>query len=176
MVIIHGVYRWQPVNVAFRHDYCRRCALGTLSVLVRTFNVLHLFWVPVLPLGWWKSWFCVRCGYKPHAVARTRRGFKIAAAVVLGLFTIAAWLTPKGSGSTLEILIISGVMLPLFALAVRWAIVHKPEPDFRANLALMPPYEAWDCPLCGAELVRLSSTAYCSSCKAEHRPLEPAGG
>ena len=49
------------------------------------------------------------------------------------------------------------------------------EPDFRANLALMPPYEGWVCPLCGAELVRLASTAYCSACKAEHRPLKPVG-
>jgi hypothetical protein len=176
MVIIHGVYRWRPVNVAFRHDYCRRCAKGTLAVLVRTFNALHLFWVPVLPLGWWSSWTCARCNTDPHAAAQTRRGFKVAAAVILGLFNVVAWLAPKGSSSTLEVLVIGGVLLLLFALAVRWAVVHKPEPDFKANLALMPPYEAWDCPLCGAQLVKLSSAAYCPACKAEHRPLKPAGG
>ena len=174
-MIIYGVYRWRPLNVAFRQDYCRSCAQGTLAVRQRTFNAIHLFWVPVLPLGWWSRWLCVRCGTDPHATVGTLRWVKIAVAVLLGLFNVGVWLTPKGASSNLEVLVYCGALLLFFAVAVRWAIVHEPERDFRANLARMPPYEGWDCPLCGAELVRLAS-AYCPACKAEHRPLKPESG
>lgn len=175
MVLVHGIYRWRPVRVAFRNDYCRRCQQGTLSVRIRTFDVLHLFWVPVLPLGVWSRWHCARCGYDPRATGRTRRGFKIAVVLLLAAFNVAVWLTPQGTASDLEVWLWRGALLVLLALAVRWVAAHKPEPNARANLALMPPYEGWDCPLCGAQLLRVSTSARCPSCKAEHQPLMQAG-
>lgn len=82
------------------------------------------------------------------------------------------WVTPQGATSDLEVWLWRGGMLVLLALAIRWVIRHRPEPDFQTNL--MPPYEGWDCPLCGAQLLRVSTSVRCTSCKAEHQPLTPA--
>ena len=51
MILIHGVYHWRPTPVAFRNDYCIPCRAERTSIQVRTIDVLHLFWVPLLPLG-----------------------------------------------------------------------------------------------------------------------------
>ena len=174
MVIIHGIYRWSPARLAFRTDYCRRCEAGTLSVLVRTFNVLHVFWVPLVPLGRWSRWLCARCGEDPHAAARTRRGFKIALVFIVALFTLAAFLTPQGTTSDLTMWIMRLGALLLLGLSVRWVVVHRPEPSFRARLALVQPYDRAECPLCRGALVDSPTGARCSACAAEHRPLRPA--
>jgi hypothetical protein len=88
MFIIHGIYHWRPRRTAFRNDYCRACKAQTVSVLIRTVDVLHLFWIPVLPLGVWSRWFCMRCKSRPHQNVATRRGFKIAGAACLALMTL----------------------------------------------------------------------------------------
>ena len=173
MLIIHGVYRWSPRRVAFRRDYCRRCEVGTLSVLVRTFNVVHVFWVPVLPLGAWGRWLCVRCDTNPHASARTRRSFKVALVVLAALFNLVAWLTPQRTTSDLEVLIMRAVTLVLLVVSIRWAAHHRPEPNFTSRLAAVRPYDWWECPLCGGQLLQAPPLVQCPSCKAEHRPLRP---
>jgi len=174
MLIIHGVYHWSPKRIAFRRDYCRRCEAGTLAVLVRTIDVFHVFWLPLLPLGVWSRWLCVRCGENPHAAARTRLGFKVALVGLLLLFNLAAWLTPTGTSSDLEVLLTRAVTLLLLILVIWWAARHRPEPAFAARLATVPPYDGWECPLCGGQLLQVPPRIQCPSCKAEHRPLRRA--
>ena len=68
MVIIHGVYHWSPKQVEFRNDYCLSCSAQRRAIRVRTFDVAHLFWIPILPLGFWKRW--KRCPrFATHSVA-----------------------------------------------------------------------------------------------------------
>jgi hypothetical protein len=174
VLIIHGVYRWLPKRTAFRRDYCRRCESGTLSVLVRTFNVFHVFWLPLLPLGVWGRWLCVRCGTNPHAATVTRLGFKVALVLLLVLFNAAAWLTPTGTASIAEIWLTRAVASVLLLLAIRWVVRHRPEPAFESRLADVPPFDSWECPLCGGQLLQVPPLVQCPSCKAEHRPLRRA--
>jgi hypothetical protein len=174
VLIIHGVYHWSPQRLAFRRDYCRRCEAGTLAVLVRTIDVLHVFWLPILPLGVWSRWLCVRCGEKPHAAARTRLGFKVALVVLLVLFNLAAWLTPTGTSPALEVWLTRAVTLLLLVVAVGWAVRHRPEASLAERLATVSPYDGWECPLCGAQLLQVPPLVQCPSCKAEHRPLDRA--
>jgi len=145
---------------------------------VRTIDVFHLFWIPILPLGVWSRWFCRYCGARPHAAARTGRGFKIAGAVLLALLSITVWMpfTEEGNDVTgMVVLWFLRLGLPLATvLAVRSAIRHRPEPDFKRRLEQVRPFEGWRCPLCGGELVSLPKWR-CLSCGAEHRPLVAAG-
>src|SRR5437588_10134396 len=91
MLLIHGIYHWKAKRIAFRADYCRNCQAARLAVLIRTVDALHLFWIPILPLGIWSRWFCLTCGRRPHESTRTRRGFKVAVAVVLVLVSAVVW-------------------------------------------------------------------------------------
>jgi len=174
VLIVHGTYHWKPKRIAFRNDYCRKCEAQRPAVLVRTIDVFHLFWIPILPLGVWSRWFCRYCGARPHAAARTGRGFKIAGAVLLALLSITVWMpfTEEGNDVTgMVVLWFLRIGLPLATvLAVRSAIRHRPEPDFKRRLEQVRPFEGWRCPLCGGELVSLPKWR-CLSCGAEHRPL-----
>lgn len=172
MLIIHGTYHWKPRRIAFRNDYCRKCEAERLSVLVRTIDVFHVFWIPILPLGVWSRWFCTRCTGRPHQSARTRRGFKIAGAVVIALMSVAVWMPLAEAGDDMAIIWFLRFGLPLAtALAIRSAVRHRPEPDFKRRLEQVRPYEGWQCPLCGGQLFNLPKW-HCLSCGAEHRPLE----
>jgi hypothetical protein len=171
VLIVHGTYHWKPKRIAFRNDYCRTCEAERLSVLVRTIDVFHVFWIPILPLGVWSRWFCTRCAGRPHRSARTRRGFKIAGAVVLALMSIAVWMPLPAAGDDLAILWFLRFGLPLATvLAIRSAIRHRPELDFKRRLEQVRPFEGWQCPLCGGQLFNLPQW-HCLNCGAEHRPL-----
>jgi rubrerythrin len=64
--------------------------------------------------------------------------------------------------------------LPLAtAFAIRAAVRHRPEPDFKRRLEQVRPFEGWRCPLCGGQLINLPRW-HCLSCGAEHRPLAAA--
>lgn len=48
--------------MAFRNDYCLARGEERRAVQVRTFDVGHIFWIPILPAGFWKRWVCTVCG------------------------------------------------------------------------------------------------------------------
>jgi fatty acid desaturase len=98
MIIIHGIYRWAQKRTAFRNDYCLSCEAPRKAMQIRTFNFYHLFWVPILPLGFIKRWFCMTCGSQPSYNKKTRYGFKIAGLIVLAIFAIFFWLCPVQPG------------------------------------------------------------------------------
>ena len=51
MLLVNGLYHFRPTRVAFRNDFCMSCHLPRRSVQIRTFDVWHLFRIPILPLG-----------------------------------------------------------------------------------------------------------------------------
>jgi hypothetical protein len=171
MVVIHGIYHWRPRRVAFRNDYCRACKAQTVSVLIRTVDVFHLFWIPVLPVGIWSRWFCKRCGGRPHQAVTTRRGFKIAGAVVLILMSLGVWIPLPPATEGIEMIWALRFAFPL-ALAFTFVSIfrHKPEPSLQKRLAAVPPFEGWSCPICGGQLYGAPSHI-CLTCGAQHRPL-----
>ncbi len=85
MIVIWGRYRFFAKHVAFRNDFCLRCGEETIALAERTFDVLHFFWLPFLPVGFWRRWFCSECGYKPSHPPRTRKAFKWAGVGILAL-------------------------------------------------------------------------------------------
>jgi hypothetical protein len=174
MLVIHGIYHWRPRRIAFRNDYCRACEARTVSALIRTTDVLHIFWIPLLPLGAWSRWYCTRCGGRPRQVARTRRGFKIAGAVFLAFGSMIAWVPMPVTGEDAIFVWLLRIGLPVaLAFTIRSVLRHRPEPDFKQRLAAVLPYEGWNCPLCGGQLMSTPEKV-CSACGAQHRPLASA--
>lgn len=169
MLAIHGIYHWKPKRVAFRADYCRSCQAPRLSVLVRTIDVLHAFWVPILPLGIWSRWFCNTCGSRPHQSTHTRRGFKVAGAIALALYSAVFW-TPMPEIDAWIVWSLRIVFPLLSLLAIVSALRAPLEPGFKARLAQVVEFQGWVCPLCGGELFKVSSLQ-CTRCHADHRPL-----
>jgi hypothetical protein len=178
MLLIHGVYHWKARRVGFRNDYCRFCAAERLAALVRTLDVLHLFWVPLIPLGVWSRWHCTVCGSRPHESPRTRRGFKVAGAVVLAVMGLLMWAVPVEEIEEPWAIWALRFALPVATVAAaRSAARHRREPRLAELLARVSPFAGWVCPLCGGQLLDIPRS-HCTACRAEHRPLriEAAAG
>jgi len=171
MIIFFGTYHWFARVVGFRVDYCRTCEAEVTSVQIRTLDVFHIFWIPVLPYGRWSRWRCGTCGRPPHVSPRTRRGFKIAGVVILVLMTLSFWFAvPEGEvepGMLWAMRI--GLPVALFFL-VRSILRHRDEPDFKARLAAVQPHSGHDCLLCGGTLA-FGAPSRCEQCEAQHKPL-----
>src|SRR5712671_2886084 len=87
MVIIHGQYHFGRRKVGARKDFCNACKRECLSELWRSFDCLHFFWIPLLPVGTHERWLCTLCNQNPRKI-QTRKGFKIAGLVASGLMLV----------------------------------------------------------------------------------------
>jgi hypothetical protein len=54
MLVIHGLYRFKQHRIGVCKDLCNACEKETVTEEWRSFNVGHLYFIPLLPLGWRK--------------------------------------------------------------------------------------------------------------------------
>ena len=164
MLIFHGVYYFRPKRIAFGNDYCLYCAQPCRSVQIRTFDAWHIFWIPLLPLGFHKRWRCTTCGRLPHVHPGTRRGFKWAGFVVLLLLATIMWadqLTPDD----LVFGWVIRVGAPIGAVLTLIHLLRTPkDPLLQEKLSGIPPASDTICPFCGSALLLLSSQCSCPTC------------
>jgi hypothetical protein len=164
LLIFHGIYQLRPKRIAFRNDYCLSCRRPCRSVQIRTFDAWHVFWIPLLPLGFHKRWRCTTCGRLPHVYPGTRRGFKWAGLVVLLIFTAAFWAIQL-TADTLIMGWVIRVAAPLGAILTLVHLLRSPKDrSLEEKLAAIPPASDTVCPFCGSALLLLSSQCSCPSC------------
>jgi hypothetical protein len=164
MLIVYGRYRFKPRRVAFRNDFCLRCNQPRRSVEFKTFDALHIFWIPLIPLGYRTRWICATCGNPPRESNRTRRPFKWAGLTVLLVLGIGAWLAPMDQDIS--------VMLWFFRIAAPLGavltLIHllrtRGAPSPKAQIASVAPTTVTACPFCGVDLLLVSSQASCPKC------------
>jgi hypothetical protein len=77
MEIVVGRYRFAQRVLAFRRDFCLSCDSERVAYLVRSFDALHLYWVPLVPLGFLKRWTCATCKNPPHRRVKTSKPMKV---------------------------------------------------------------------------------------------------
>ncbi|HTS34378.1 MAG TPA: hypothetical protein VMH04_01835 [Candidatus Solibacter sp.] len=168
MIIIHGVYRWWPKRVAFRNDYCLSCEAPRRAIATRTFDVGHIFWVPLIPVGFWKHWSCAVCRRDPHAATKTRRPFKWIGLVCLVLLSAMFWATPIDAevawlGWLLRLAPLAGAVALLIQL-----LRTSAEPSLKQRLVAIPPASDMSCPFCATPLIAGSGARWsCPQCGAE---------
>ena len=164
MVIVHGLYRFKPKLVGFRNDYCLTCNTVKRAVAVRTFMVIHLFWIPLIPLGFWKEWECSECENHPHAYPGTRRSFKWAGVVALVIMSGVLWMMPPDPEFSAPWLWAFRIGTSVGALLVLRNLLTTP-PDVRLKSELVFPATEMECPFCGMPLV-VAERYYCPGCGA----------
>ena len=152
MLYVHGKYRFGAKRTAFRNEYCLTCDEARRSVRIRTFDVLHICWIPVVPLGFWSRWYCTICRRRPGFNPRSRRQFLLALAL-LGAFSAGIfWLLSMNSdpGDPWSLFAIGGGAVAVVCFLL-W--VWQPrDPSLRERLARVPPANDTDCPYCNSPL------------------------
>ena len=174
--MLHGTYSFARTLVAYRNDYCLTCNRERTAYQIRTFDILHLFWLPILPLGFWKRWRCGTCGADPHASPRTRRSFKWAGVVVLFLTGLLGWAVPvrefPEDSLFFWVLRIGGPVGGLWAL---WATLRTPsDVDLKGMLRAVQPITDVDCPICKIPLFPSEPAWRCTRCGIKRRALGAA--
>jgi hypothetical protein len=164
MFVVYGTYRLRPKRVAFRNDYCLWCSQPRRSVQIRTLVVWHVFWIPILPLGFWKRWRCTACGRRPHVSTKTRRSSKWAGLFVLLILSAGFWAEPiEPDFVTVSWIIRIGA--PLGAMLVFAHLLRtRKVSSLKEGLAIVQPASDTVCPFCGAHLLVFSSHCSCPVC------------
>jgi hypothetical protein len=165
MFVIHGVYHFRPSRLAFRNDYCLSCGTARRSVQIRTFDVVYLFWIPILPLGFLKRWICTACNRPPDVNTKTLRPFKWAVLVMLILASQVSWIFPLSSSDSVIGSWLFRIGGPLGALLVLIHLIRAPkDPSRKDLLKTIQPATDTICPFCGTELLILASQCTCPAC------------
>ena len=152
MLLIHGAYHFWPKRVAFRNDYCVSCDAPRRAIAVRTFDVGHVFWVPILPVGFWRHWVCSACNRNPHVMPKKGRSIKWAGVYWLIAISIAFWVIPPESDFAVGIWFCR-VAAPALAIVLVVHILRALKPSVRKMLKTIPAAADTICPFCGTVLV-----------------------
>lgn len=172
MIIPSGVYSFKRKLVAYRNDFCLSCEAPRRALQIRSFDVVHLFFVPALPLGFLRHWRCSVCGGDPHIYPRTRKGFQWAGVVLLAIFTAAIWLTPGSGGDDSSVAFWAmRIAYPIgLVFALRYALNSKPDLRLPEKLRDVMPAQESICPFChGLFILAPGDRWLCSQCGVEKK-------
>jgi hypothetical protein len=164
VLLVYGIYNFRPKRVAFRNDYCLFCARPRRAVQMRTFDVVHLFWIPLIPLGFRRRWRCTACRRSPHVPRGTRPAVAWAFLAVLVILGVAVWMIPWAPHERIFEWLMR-VAMPVFAIFTLVHILRVPRgPSLKEKLAVISPAVDTVCPFCGSALLVLSSRGSCPVC------------
>jgi hypothetical protein len=165
-MLIDGVYHFRPKPVGFRNDYCIPCGTERVAIQVRTIDVWHVFWIPVIPLGAHRRWWCLECGRSPDLAKTARRSIKILLAVVLGGLAALTWSVspPSTDSDEMTAVWVMRVVFSGLLLATVWWIGRGSDDVRRRELLRgLAPSQATECPLCKITL-QLTDPPQCIKC------------
>jgi hypothetical protein len=61
---IHGQYHFNKKIIGYGRCTCFKCNNSDIALVSRSFQVIHLFWVPIIPVGIVKHNICSNCKNK----------------------------------------------------------------------------------------------------------------
>ena len=177
MLVVFGTYKFARKPVAYRADYCRACDEDRLTFAIRSFDAFHVFWIPILPLGFWTRWHCGECQAHPHEAVGINRWVRWAVAGLFVFMSLIFWVAAltEQSGVGNDIWIGASITTVLSFLTIVWAKQAKAI-NYKERRAQVRPFEVESCPLCDGHVLKALDGEKCQQCEAEHRPLPQATG
>lgn len=166
MYIFYGIKKVRKKKLGYGKDYCNACEQEAIVEKWQWFRWLHLFWIPLIPLGYQHNWVCTLCN--KDANAQYKRG--LFGKVVISLITllIATFLIfiPEVTEPLAYGLLIRILSVPLFLVSVVWAYKHEKEQSKDEKRKNITPVDTGKCVYCKYPLA-MSPTLSCISCKTQ---------
>lgn len=163
--MIHGTYKVGRKRVACRNAYCVTCGKPRFTECFRSWLILHVFFIPILPVGIIRRWFCSSCRNEVDA-GRPSRPFILLAGVVtccvMAFVGVMMMLNGVGRDFSIGFIFIWGV------LAVTFATMRKKQAyrDYIASVVNVEPLRTDQCPYCQS-LLLAKATPRCHHCKVD---------
>ncbi len=169
MLIVTGAYHFWPKRVAFRNDYCLRCQAPRRAIAVRTFDVGYVYWIPILPVGFWKHWKCTVCGSDPHANAKTRRrSFLLVGLLCMIGVCVMLWALPEDTSGGAQVWFLRVAALAVTATLLVYLLRGARGSSLKHLLATIEPAADAVCPFCATPLLASDGGRWaCRQCGAE---------
>ncbi len=180
MIVVWGVHRFSRKVAGYRNDFCQNCRQNQVAEWWRSFNVGHLYWIPLIPLGTRYAWHCSVCGIDPHARVESSKGFKVFVAgfflllamlALVGAVVASANLSPdffkRSDAPSLWIAVLVGLVCGGGSLL--WLKFSSSPPDLSEQLQRVPRLSSEQCHYCKG---KLDAEGHCAGCDVTHFPLE----
>lgn len=172
---LEGVRSYQSRIVAYRSDFCLSCETPRRAHQIRSFKAYHIFFIPVLPLGFWREWRCSECGRDPHLYQGSLRRVAWFVVAFLGACAIVGIRESfDNQDSTATGWLLRLALPTVFFIALWLTLRNKPDRALGEKLEKISPYEDTICALCHGTLV-LADGWRCSECGVERKEVPRSG-
>ena len=168
---LEGIGSYKSRIVAYRNDFCIACDAPRRTYEIKSLKVYHVYYIPVIPLGFWREWQCSVCRRDPHKYPGTSKRAIWVVVLLAGFFAMAgiiASFEPRDSIITVWVLRLG---FPAVFVVLLWLVLrNKPDRFLRKKLATVAPDEGDHCALCDGPLV-LDDGWRCSQCGAQREVI-----
>jgi hypothetical protein len=164
MFVIYGTHHFAARTVGFRPDFCMSCQNEVISVESRSFDVGHVYWLPLIPLGFRRHWRCRTCGNNPRSYDSSVV-FQAIAGVIFLVAAVFAWMEPASPENATFAWTVR-FALPLLSLALLANLRRRKRENAELQQRLRRVKPVGDaCPLCG-QRVTAGPERRCTKCGA----------
>jgi hypothetical protein len=129
--------------------------------------VYHLWWIPLVPLGFWKHWRCTACSGSPAYNPRSRRKFALTLAALAAACTLLFWTVPIESPRPPWWPFVGQMGPVVIVAALIWAAVAERTPSTAERLASVAPAHDTVCPFCRGVLA--THNWKCVNCNVQRK-------
>jgi len=152
---LEGVHSYKPRIVAYRNDSCVSCDGPRRAHQVRSFKAFQVYYIPVVPLGFWREWQCSECGKDPHVYSRRLRHTRWVIVLLTGFFAIAGVVASFDEQGSIAITWLMRLGFPaVFFTALWFAFRKKPDRALREKLREVSQDLDNTCALCSGALIQ----------------------
>jgi hypothetical protein len=164
---LEGVHSYRPQIVAYRNDYCVTCSAPRRAHRIRSFKAYQLYYIPIIPLGFWREWQCSECGRNPHVYSHALRRMRWLILGFAGMFAIAGFIASFDQQDSAVTVWLMRLGFPALFFVVLWFVLRdRPDRALREKLSQISPDRDEACALCGGALI-LDHGWRCAQCAAE---------
>ena len=162
MLLIHGVYKFLPRLVAYKECRCNHCEEVIHAEQRTAWYVLHLYWIPLLPLGRYSFWRCAECDHDPSERVRESVTLLVLGVICFSIFFLAL-LFPFIPDRDPEFIWIARVVL--LALISYCAYQVRARRNTPAEVVAKHAYASDECRYCAEKLILFEHQQFCERCR-----------
>jgi hypothetical protein len=163
--MVHGTYYFGRKRVSCRNAYCTTCRAPRFAEGLKSVVVLHLCFIPILPVATAIRWFCKSCGNEIDA-RRPSRPWILVVGAMFGLLMTFVGVMVLIDGHNRESALGCLIFGPLMVIGLIYMIRKQDYRGYVGSQENVPPLKGDRCPFCEAPLLA-AVTPHCHACNVD---------
>ena len=165
MFFIFGTHLFGLKRYAYKYMGCSNCERARLFIQTRGFAWGHLFWIPLIPLGYQSSWNCAACAKEDNSRPTSFvLKFVVLIALLFSFYMITIDDTPKDLGEYAILWQVGLGILTFWSLYETFNHFKKKKKNQSKYMYPLPDSEY--CAICDGDLeIKKNGKLQCKDCK-----------